>query len=121
MGHRHSLLHRLTASAQRLDAAELQDEVEQLECVPMCDLSRGGAVKVTGRLRSVVYTPSETVPTLEAELFDGSDAIELVWLGRRRIPGIEPGRRVVARGRVGDHNGRKAIYNPWYELLGPSS
>jgi hypothetical protein len=21
------------------------------------------------------------------------------------------------RGRVGEHNGRKAIYNPWYELL----
>jgi hypothetical protein len=72
---------------------------------------------VVGRLRAVVYTPSETVPTLEAELFDGSDSMDLVWLGRRRIAGLEPGRRVVARGRVGDHNGRKAIYNPWYELL----
>ena len=62
MGHRPSLLHRLTASPQRLDAAELQDEVEERRCVPMCDLRRGSTVKVVGRLRAVVYTPSETVP-----------------------------------------------------------
>jgi hypothetical protein len=39
-----------------------------------------------------------------------------VWLGRRRIAGIEPGRRLLARGRVGLHEGQLAIYNPWYEL-----
>lgn len=114
-----SLLHRLTASASNLDAAELRDAVEQRACVPVRELRRGGCVQLVGRLRAVVYTPSETVPTLEAELFDGSDSIELIWLGRRRIVGIEPGRRVLVRGRVGEHEGRKAIYNPWYELLEP--
>ena len=71
---------------------------------------------VTGRLRAVVYTPAENVPTLQAELFDGSAAIALVWLGRRRIAGIEPGRKIKATGRVGVHDGRLAIYNPKYEL-----
>lgn len=121
MGKRGSLLQRLTASASRLDAAELQEEVELRACVPLHELHLGTCVQVVGRLRAVVYTPSETVPTLEAELFDGSDSIDLVWLGRRRIAGLEPGRRVVARGRVGVHNGRKAIYNPWYELLKSSA
>jgi RecJ-like exonuclease len=121
VGNRLSLLHRLTASASNLDAAELQEEVEQRSCMPLRELRRGSCVQVVGRLRAVVYTPSETVPTLEAELFDGSDSMDLVWLGRRRIAGIEPGRRVVARGRVGLHNGRKAIYNPWYELLQPGA
>jgi hypothetical protein len=116
-----SLLSRLTASTSNLDAAELQEEVEQRSCVPLRGLRHGVCVQVVGRLRSVVYTPSETVPTLEAELFDGSDTIDLVWLGRRRITGLEPGRRIVVRGRVGVHNGRKAIYNPWYELLQPGS
>ncbi|HVU92510.1 MAG TPA: OB-fold nucleic acid binding domain-containing protein [Jatrophihabitans sp.] len=117
MAKRLSLLNRLTASASRLDAHELQEQVEQRRCVPLRELKPGGCVEVVGRLRSVVYTPSETVPTLEAELFDGSDSVALVWLGRRRITGIEPGRRIAARGRVGSHNGQKAIYNPWYELL----
>ena len=121
MGKRLSLRHRLTASVARLDADELQEAVEQRSCVPLRELESGTCVQVVGRLRSVVYTPSETVPTLEAELFDGSDTMDLVWLGRRRITGVEPGRRVVARGRVGLHNGRKAIYNPWYELLQPGA
>jgi hypothetical protein len=118
MGKRLSLLQRLTASPSRLDAHELQEQVElRPRCVPLQQVKPGGCVEVVGRLRSVVYTPSEVVPTLEAELFDGSDTVELVWLGRRRITGIEPGRRIVARGRVGLHDGHKAIYNPWYELL----
>jgi RecG-like helicase len=116
-----SLLHRLTASAQRLDADELRDAVEERRCMPMCDLRRGSTVQVVGRLRAVVYTPSENVPTLEAELFDGSSSIQLVWLGQRRIAGIEPGRRVLARGRVGVHNNGLAIYNPYYELLAPKA
>jgi RecJ-like exonuclease len=117
---RPSLLHRLTASPQRLDAAQLQDDVVERRCAPLRGVCCGQSVKIVGRLRSVVYTPSETVPTLTAELFDGSDVVELVWLGRRRITGVEPGRRVLARGRVGEHNGRLAIYNPYYELLAPA-
>jgi RecJ-like exonuclease len=115
------LLHRLTASAHHLDAAELREEVERQSCMPLGEIQRGDHVTVTGRLRAVVYTPAEHVPTLEAELFDGTAAIGLVWLGRRRIAGIEPGRRIKASGRVGVHEGHLAIYNPWYELLAPSS
>ncbi len=121
MGHRPSLLHRLTASPQRLDAAQLQDEVADRRCMPTADLVRGQKVRVVGRLRAVVYTPSETVPTLTADLFDGTSCVELVWLGRRRIAGLEPGRRMMARGRVGEHNGRMALYNPYYELLPPAA
>lgn len=117
---RPSLLHRLTASPQRLDAAQLQDDVVERRCARLDAVHCGEAVKIVGRLRSVIYTPSETVPTLTAELFDGSDVVELVWLGRRRITGVEPGRRVLARGRVGEHHGRLAMYNPYYELLPPT-
>jgi len=121
VGSKQSLLRRLTASAHHLDAQELREEVEKQCCVPVDEVQRGERATVTGRLRSVVYTPAETVPTLEAELFDGTAAIDLVWLGRRRIAGIEPGRRVRASGRVGVHDGRPAIYNPWYELVAPPS
>lgn len=116
MGHNVSLLRRLTASSHHLDAAELQSEVEKQSCTRMDRLERGATTLVVGRLRAVVYTPTENVPLLEAELFDGTGAVTLVWLGRRRIAGIEPGRRLVARGRVGVHDGRRVIYNPWYEL-----
>jgi hypothetical protein len=115
-----SFLSRLTADVQTLDAAELQSDVERCAAVPLCDLRRGLIATVTGRLRAVVYTPRETAPTLRAELFDGSAVVDLVWLGRRRVAGIEPGRLLTARGRVGVHDGRLAIYNPWYELRSPA-
>jgi RecG-like helicase len=111
-----SLLSRLTASTHRLEAAELESEVEQLPCAKLKDVGRGETTVVGGRVRSVRFTPTANVPILEAELSDGSAQIQLVWLGRRRIAGIEPGRKLLARGRVGLHNGRLAIYNPWYEL-----
>jgi RecG-like helicase len=116
VGEHLSPLGRLVASAHRLDAVDLQSDVERMNCCPLEDLERGDRATVTGRLRAVVYNPREHVPTLEAELFDGSGAIELVWLGRRRIVGIEPGRRVKVTGRVGVHDGHLAIYNPRYEL-----
>jgi hypothetical protein len=56
------------------------------------------------------------VPALEAELFDGSGALDLVWLGRRTIDGVEPGRRIRVEGMVCDVDGRRTMFNPRYEL-----
>jgi hypothetical protein len=109
-------LQRLTADDQTIDAQELRAEAVNAGCEPVAACRKGEVVTVTGRLKSVVYTPRETVPTLEAELFDGSGSVTLVWLGRRRIPGIEPGRSLTARGRFAAFDGRQVIYNPWYEL-----
>jgi RecJ-like exonuclease len=109
-------LQRLTADDSAIDAQELREEADRAGCEQVSACRKGAVVTVTGRLKSVVYTPRETVPTLEAELFDGSGSVTLVWLGRRRIPGIEPGRTLTARGRFAQFDGRKVIYNPWYEL-----
>jgi len=110
------MLRRLTASEAELDAQELRAETAASGCTPVRDARRGQLVSVTGRLRTVVYTPRTNLPTLEADLFDGSDLVTLVWLGRRQIAGIEPGRALTARGRVAVRDDRKVIYNPYYEL-----
>jgi hypothetical protein len=109
-------LERLTADDQQIDAEELRAEAASAGCEPVSMCRKGKLVTVTGRLKSVVYTPRETVPTLEAELFDGSGSVTLVWLGRRRIPGIEPGRTLTARGRFASFDGNQVMYNPFYEL-----
>ena len=109
-------LQKLTADDRTVDAQELRSDVAIAGCSAVSACRKGEVVTVTGRIKSVVYTPRETVPTLEAELFDGSGSVTLVWLGRRRIPGIEPGRRLTARGRFAAFEGRQVIYNPWYEL-----
>jgi hypothetical protein len=109
-------LQRLTADDHTIAAEALRADAVSAGCEPLASCRKGEVVTVTGRLKSVIYTPRETVPTLEAELFDGSGSVTLVWLGRRRIPGIEPGRTVTARGRFANFDGKRVIYNPWYEL-----
>ncbi len=111
---------RLVASEAELDAEELQQESKRAGCVPACDAGRGQVVSVTGRLRTVVYTPRTNLPTLEADLFDGSGSITLVWLGRRHIAGVEPGRQLTAKGRLALRDDRKVIYNPYYEFDVPA-
>jgi hypothetical protein len=61
------------------------------------------------------------MPALEAELQQGAGRadvgrVDLVWLGRASIPGIEPGTTVVAEGRLGVRRGRATMFNPRYEL-----
>jgi hypothetical protein len=111
-----ALLHRLTASEQQLESEELQRVSERAGCVCADTVHRGELVTVVGRLRTVVYTPRTNLPTLEADLYDGTDVITLVFLGRRQIAGVEPGRAMTATGRVAVRDGRKVIYNPHYEL-----
>jgi len=112
---------RLTASDSELDAEDLQGTVEDAGATPCSLAGDRGQHCVAGRLRSVQFTPRTNLPTLEAELWDGSGTVTLVWLGRHRISGIEPGRRLVVRGRVSMRDGRKVIYNPDYELRPSSS
>ena len=107
---------RLTEDDQELDAADLREDVQKAGTRPVSACCQGEPVTVSGRLRSVVFTPRDTVPTVDAELYDGSGSVHLVFLGRSRIPGIEPGRALVARGRVSEYDGVKMIFNPWYEL-----
>jgi len=106
----------LTADPTELDANDLLSEVRKTGCHPVANCHRGSVVTVTGRLKTVVYLPQTNVSTLEAELYDGSGSVFLVWLGRRQIAGIEPGRTLTARGRIAEQNGREVIFNPWYEL-----
>jgi hypothetical protein len=107
---------RLATSAKVHEAEELQKGCVELGATPVVDLPHRERVTVAGTLRTVTLRPRAGVPALVAELYDGSGSVSLVWLGRRQIPGIEPGRQVVAFGRVTSDGEQPVIFNPRYEL-----
>ncbi len=109
-------LRRWRAGEVELEAAELLTESEDLGATAIRQCSSGERVTVAGTLRTVTLRPHGGVPALEAELYDGSATVQLVWLGRRRIAGISPGRSVVVHGRVTDQRRGPTIFNPSYEL-----
>ena len=105
------------ASTATTDDRELQDTTIKAGCCPIAQATDRQQVSVQGVLRTVTLRPRGGVPALEAELYDGSATILVVWLGRRRIGGIEPGRSVRVSGRISRQEGQPLIFNPRYELL----
>ena len=104
------------ASSADMDARELKQDTVKAGCCPIVDADDRQRVELQGSLRTVTLRPRGGVPALEAELYDGSALITLVWLGRRRIAGIEAGRGIKVTGRVGVQDKMRVMFNPRYEL-----
>jgi len=110
----------LATPAHELEAAQLREQSASIGSMAVGQCCTGQVVTVTGNLSSVTLRPKQGLKVLEAELFDGSGTLTLMWLGRRSIAGITPGRSLHATGRVVDVNGHLAMYNPRYTLIAKS-
>jgi hypothetical protein len=112
-----SALQRFASSDQAIEAENLQDAAGRDGGTPIGLLPDRKVACVCGILRTVTLRPRSGVPALVAELYDGTGVLTVIWLGRRRITGIEVGRRIRVRGRVARRRERSVVFNPAYELL----
>ncbi|MCU1489820.1 MAG: amino acid/polyamine/organocation transporter, superfamily, partial [Acidimicrobiaceae bacterium] len=85
--------------------------------VPIGSLRPRQRAKVAGRVRSVRVQPGAGISTLECTLADETGQIDLVFQGRRLVPGIQPGAKLIAEGMVGQRARRLAMINPSYTIL----
>lgn len=114
-------LRRLASSNEDLESEDLQRAVRESGSTPIKSCTDREKVDLIGTIATVTIHPRDGNPALEAEVRDGSGTVSLVWLGRRRIPGIDPGRTIAVTGRISCHKGKRVLYNPKYELLDPNS
>ena len=114
-------LHKLASSNAELESEDMQRTVREEGAVPIRTCEDRQQVRLTGTVSTVTINPRGGHPALEVELRDGSGAVTLVWLGRRQIPGIDPGRTIKVYGRISCRDGRRLLYNPRYELLPSAS
>lgn len=110
-------LRRLAQSNEDLESEDLQRTVEHEGAVPIRNCEDRQLVDLTGTVSTLTIAPRAGHPALEVELRDGSGAVTLVWLGRRQIPGIDPGQMIKVSGRISCQDGRRLMYNPKYEIL----
>lgn len=103
-------------STEQQEAGELKSDATRAGCELIASLSDRSVVVIHGVLRSVTLRPVDGVTALEAELYDGSDKVTLIWLGRRKIEGVRVGRQLTAHGRIGMRGMERVLYNPRYEL-----
>ena len=114
------LLHRLTSRDAELARERLRQFCRDVPVVT--GLGGGQPCKegtVAGGIASFRIVPRAGTPSLEATVSDGTGSLVIIWTGRRHIPGVAPGKRLVLSGRGTPQGagGRLTLLNPRYELL----
>ncbi|MGH3357249.1 MAG: OB-fold nucleic acid binding domain-containing protein [Nocardioidaceae bacterium] len=110
------VLGRLTTRTSTIEDEEMRDDAARAGCDLISSKTDRQVATLHGTLRSVTLRPRGGVPALEADLYDGSGSVLIVWLGRRRIVGIDPGKQLTVHGRLGVRDGKHVLFNPRYEL-----
>ena len=107
----------LRRSTEEIDSEQTLRTVAQSGCTPIAEVRDRQRATLRGRISVLTLRPRSGTPWLEAEFSDGSGTITLIWMGRREIPGMIAGRELKVTGRVSFVDGRRRMYNPFYELL----
>jgi RecG-like helicase len=107
---------RLTKPVEELDRERIERFSDDVAAARTDEIVPRERARVAGEVRSVRIVPRAGAPSLEVTVYDGRGSVVGVFLGRRRIAGVSPGRKLVLEGMVGDDRGRLMIYNPLYEL-----
>ncbi len=89
-----------------------------LPMTPIGDVRWRTRTRIKGKVRSIRVQPWADVASLECVVMDETGGILLVFLGRRKVAGVDLGRSLVAEGMVGQSRGYLAVLNPDIELIG---
>jgi len=74
-------------------------------------------VKIAAAVRRITVRPGEGFDSLEALLSDGTGEVTAVWAGRRGIPGLSLGTRMILEGTIGEERGTRKMVNPRFEFV----
>lgn len=111
-------IRRISASDEQIEAVSLQSQCSSMGATPIDQTQDREIVHIAGTVRSVTLRPVGGVPALEADVYDGSGAVTVIFLGRRKVAGIKPGATLSVRGRLSRKLATATIYNPAYTLHG---
>jgi hypothetical protein len=73
-------------------------------------------VEVEGVIRSSTPMALRGCPACRCTIASGAAELDLIFLGRVTVAGLEPGRRCLAEGMAACRDGRIVLWNPRYSL-----
>jgi RecG-like helicase len=111
------MVERLTKPVDELDREQLTQYCDARHFDAMDHLVARRPVHVGGEVRAVRIVPRAGAPALEVTITDGRGQVVAVFLGRRKIAGLSPGRKIAVSGVVAQDRKRALVFNPAYELL----
>jgi hypothetical protein len=112
------LVDRMTRSVEDSDREQLAAFCDDLEGLTHLDqLPLRVPVRFGGEITSVRIVPRSGAPALEVTIKDGRGSVVAVFLGRRKIAAMSPGRRLIAEGVPVARGPERLVYNPWYRFI----
>lgn len=118
MGLLRNLGSRLVETPEQTRAQALRTWISNLPDVEqICVCRPRTRVRVAGVVESITVVPRGDSYKLEATIYDGTDRMAAIWLGRRRIAGIDLGTVLILEGTMGWFKETLSIVNPAYTLV----
>jgi len=112
-----SLFRRVSESDEQRYSEEIQEWASTIPgSVRIRDARRRDRSKIAGVVRRITVRPLEGHEALEALLDDGTGEVTVVWMGRRSIPGLGLGTKLVVEGMVAEQRGEPRLVNPSFEF-----
>ena len=117
MGRFRRFLDRLTETDQQRLSQELTAWAASIPgTVRIVEARPRAKAKVAGMVRRITVEPVEGFEAVSVVLSDGTGTLTARWLGRRKIPGLALGSRLVIEGVMGEQGGQRQIVNPTFEF-----
>jgi hypothetical protein len=107
---------RLTKPDDEVDRERLSSWCDAQGSTPLDQVPPRCPVFVAGEVHSVRIVPRAGADALEATVQDGRGQVTAVFLGRRRIAGLSPGRLITLEGVISQTGRERLMYNPIYTL-----
>lgn len=122
MGFFNRIFGKLTES----DESRLAEETRSWACtvpdaVLIAETPLRKPAKVAGEVRRITVLPMEGNESVEAVISDGTGKMTVVFMGRRALPGMNLGTRVIVDGVAGrQRDGTLRMVNPKFEFSKPA-
>jgi hypothetical protein len=113
------LFRRLRETDEERLAAETREWAGTVQgCTTIADAPTRKRARIAAVVRRITVRPAEGHEAVEAVLSDGTGEIAAVWMGRRSIPGMSLGTRMVLEGVLGDaaRGEPRKMVNPRFEF-----
>ena len=115
---RRPLVARLTETDEDRLAAEIREWSETVPDSTRIDQAKDRSrVKLAGAVRRITIRPVKGFEGMRLQLFDGTGDVSVVFLGRRSIPGLTLGSRLVVEGVIGRSGDVRQMVNPTFEFV----
>jgi hypothetical protein len=108
---------KLGTPVAELDKMRLQDRYCGLGIGQVSEAPLREPCRIVGEVQGLRVVPRAGSPSLEVTVSDGTGRAVAVFLGRKRLAGLDPGRGVVLEGVARKEGGRTILLNPAYTLL----